>query len=85
MCSDHTDVPAKLGNYQNMDLNVVTLSAFTEKKQQKQIPDDGVQVSNVLNFSVALLVSAHREEQEQADSCDPAVRDINKAKRNGRG
>lgn len=65
-----------------MDLNVVTLPAFTEKKQ---IPDDGVQVSNVLNFSVALLVSAYREEQEQADSCDPAVRDINKAKRNGRG
>lgn len=83
MRSDHTDVPAKLGNCQNMDLNVVTLPAFTEKK--KQIPDDGVQVSNVLNFSVALLVSAHREEQEQADSCDPAVRDINKAKRNGRG
>lgn len=81
MCSDHTDVPAKLGNYQNVDLNVVTPPAFTTKT----IPDDGVQVSNVLNFSVALLVSAHREEQEQADSCDPAVRDINKAKRNGRG
>lgn len=82
MCSDHTDVPAKLGNYQNVDLNVVTPPAFTKKKT---IPDDGVQVSNVLNFSVALLVSVHREEQEQADSCDPAVRDINKAKRNGRG
>lgn len=37
MCSDHTDVPAKLGNYQNIDLNVVTLPAFTEKNKNKSL------------------------------------------------